>query len=138
LAILYLHEEWDEQVIHCNITSSTVFLPDLNPWLWLAEFLSRNEHHSSGHHVVVTPSSPRGFFGYMSPEYMDTGFEQLNWPVEALVDRRLDGKFDSRELMRMAWLGMACTRSQRSPRHGTMRFCGRGTWARRACACLAA
>uniref|UniRef100_A0A0A9H5C4 Protein kinase domain-containing protein n=1 Tax=Arundo donax TaxID=35708 RepID=A0A0A9H5C4_ARUDO len=75
-AILYLHEEWDEQVIHRNITSSAVFLdPDLNPRLGsfaLAEFLSRNEHHG-GHHVVVSTSSARGIFGYMSPEYMETG-----------------------------------------------------------------
>ncbi|RLN08432.1 receptor like protein kinase S.2 [Panicum miliaceum] len=155
-AILYLHEEWDEQVIHRNITSSAVFLdPDLNPRLGsfaLAEFLSRNEHHG----VVVSTSSARGIFGYMSPEYMETGeattmadvysfgvvvlevvtgtmavdgrlpevllvrkvqlFEQLNRPVEALADRRLDGKFDCRELVRLAKLGIACTRSDPAAR----------------------
>jgi serine/threonine protein kinase len=161
-AILYLHEEWDEQVIHRNITSSAVFLdPDMNPRLGsfaLAEFLSRsNEHHGGGHHVVVsTTSSARGIFGYMSPEYMDTGeattmadvysfgvlvlevvtgmmavdgrlpqvllvrkvelFRQLNRPVEALVDRRLDGKFDRKELVRLAKLGIACTRSDPAAR----------------------
>ena len=66
-AILYLHEEWDEQVIHRNITSSAVFLdPDMNLRLGsfaLAEFLSRNEHHGGGHHVVVTASSARDIFG---------------------------------------------------------------------------
>jgi len=160
-AILYLHEEWDEQVIHRNITSSAVFLdPDLNPRLGsfaLAEFLSRNEHHGGGHHVVVSTSSARGIFGYMSPEYMETGeattmadvysfgvlvlevvtgtpavdgrlpevllvrkvvqlFEQLNRPVEALADRRLDGKFDRRELVRLAKLGIVCTRSDPAAR----------------------
>lgn len=74
-AIYYLHEEWDERVIHKNITSSAVFLdPDMNPRLGsfaLAEFLTRNEH---GHHVVVDKkTSVRGIFGYMSPEYMDSG-----------------------------------------------------------------
>ncbi|KAL2336932.1 hypothetical protein Fmac_011378 [Flemingia macrophylla] len=74
-AVLYLHEEWDEQVIHRNITSSAVTLePDMNPRLGsfaLAEFLSRNEH---GHHVVVdTRKSVRGIFGYMSPEYIESG-----------------------------------------------------------------
>ncbi|KAL0414078.1 UNVERIFIED_CONTAM: Receptor like protein kinase S.2 [Sesamum radiatum] len=53
-AICYLHEEWDEQVIHRSITSSAVILdPDMNPRLGsfaLAEFLTRNEH---GHHIVV-------------------------------------------------------------------------------------
>ena len=74
-AVLYLHEEWDEQVIHRNITTSAVILdPDLNPRLScfaLAEFLTRNEH---GHHVVTdTSRSVRGIFGYMSPEYIESG-----------------------------------------------------------------
>ncbi|KAA8548415.1 hypothetical protein F0562_000100 [Nyssa sinensis] len=74
-AIRYLHEEWEEQVIHRNITSSAVVLdPDMNPRLScfaLAEFLTRNEH---GPHVVVDKNrSVRGIFGYMSPEYMDSG-----------------------------------------------------------------
>ncbi|XP_023000429.1 receptor like protein kinase S.2-like [Cucurbita maxima] len=75
-AILYLHEEWDEQVIHRNITSSAVILdPDLNPRLSsfaLAEFLTRNEH--GNHHVTIDKSkSAHGIFGYMSPEYLDSG-----------------------------------------------------------------
>ncbi|RDX62666.1 Receptor like protein kinase S.2, partial [Mucuna pruriens] len=74
-AVLYLHEEWDEKVIHRNITSSAVILEaDMNPRLSsfaLAEFLSRNEH---GHHVVTdTRKSVRGIFGYMSPEYVKSG-----------------------------------------------------------------
>lgn len=74
-AIYYLHEEWDERVIHKNITSSAVFLDqDMNPRLGsfaLAEFLIRNEH---GHHVDTDKkTSVRGIFGYMSPEYMDSG-----------------------------------------------------------------
>ncbi|KAL6971065.1 Receptor like protein kinase S.2 [Sarracenia purpurea var. burkii] len=74
-AVCYLHEEWDEQVIHRSITSSAVILdPDMNPRLSsfaLAEFLTRNEH---GHHVVIDKTkSVRGIFGYMSPEYMDSG-----------------------------------------------------------------
>ena len=132
--------------------------PDLNPRLGsfaLAEFLSRNEH--GGHHAVVSASSSaRGIFGYMSPEYMETGeattmadvysfgvlvlevvtgtmavdgrlpevllvrkvqlFEQLNRPVEALADRRLDGMFDRRELVRLAKLGIVCTRSDPAAR----------------------
>ncbi|KAJ6814217.1 receptor like protein kinase S.2 [Iris pallida] len=153
-AVLYLHEEWDEQVIHRNITSSAVFLdPDMNPRLGsfaLAEFLSRNEH---GHHVasLKSSSSARGIFGYMSPEYMESGdaktttdvysfgvvmlevasglmavdlrwpevllvdrvhrFEESMRPLEELADRRLDGSYDRRELVRVVELGIACTRS---------------------------
>ncbi|XWS13431.1 hypothetical protein CRYUN_Cryun36dG0036900 [Craigia yunnanensis] len=74
-AILYLHEEWDEQVIHRNITSSAIILdPEMNPRLSsfaLAEFLTRNDH---GHHAATNKNkSVRGIFGYMSPEYMDSG-----------------------------------------------------------------
>ncbi|KAF3457681.1 hypothetical protein FNV43_RR02339 [Rhamnella rubrinervis] len=73
-AILYLHEEWDEQVIHKNITSSAVILDkDMNPRLSsfaLAEFLTRNEH---GPHIIITDRSARGIFGYMSPEYVESG-----------------------------------------------------------------
>ncbi|KAG6667735.1 receptor like protein kinase S.2 [Carya illinoinensis] len=74
-AILYLHEEWDEQVIHRNITSSAIIIdPDMNPRLGcfaLAEFLTRNEH---GNHVTANSSrSVCGIFGYMSPEYIESG-----------------------------------------------------------------
>ncbi|TYI61261.1 hypothetical protein E1A91_D10G160700v1 [Gossypium mustelinum] len=74
-AILYLHEEWDEQVIHRNITSSAIILdPDMNPRLSsfaLAEFLTRNDH---GHHAATNKNkSVRGIFGYMSPEYIESG-----------------------------------------------------------------
>lgn len=74
-AIRYLHEEWEEQVIHRSITSSAIILePDMNPRLGcfaLAEFLTRNEH---GHHVAIDKKrSVCGIFGYMSPEYMESG-----------------------------------------------------------------
>ncbi|KAF7071887.1 hypothetical protein CFC21_077118 [Triticum aestivum] len=160
-AVLYLHEEWDEQVIHRNITSAAVFLDsDRSPRLGsfaLAEFLSRNEHNNP--HVVLPTGSgtARGIFGYMSPEYMESGeatamadvysfgvvvlevvtgamavdmrspevllvrkvqvgLEQDVRDVEALADRRLDDRFDRRELVRLAKLGIACTRSDPAAR----------------------
>lgn len=74
-AVCYLHEEWDEQVIHRNITSSAIILDqDMNPRLGsfaLAEFLTRNE--TSEHVVVDKKRSVRGIFGYLSPEYVDSG-----------------------------------------------------------------
>ncbi|KAI3511551.1 hypothetical protein L1887_18706 [Cichorium endivia] len=74
-AVQYLHNEWEEQVIHRNITSSAIGVePDMNPRLGsfaLAEFLTRNEHD---HHVEIdTKRSVHGIFGYMSPEYMESG-----------------------------------------------------------------
>ncbi|KAJ9154015.1 hypothetical protein P3X46_027396 [Hevea brasiliensis] len=74
-AILYLHEEWDEQVIHRNITSSSVILdPDMNPRLGnfaLAEFLTRNDRAHKA--ASKGNKSVRGIFGYMSPEYIESG-----------------------------------------------------------------
>lgn len=152
-AVCYLHEEWDEQVIHRNITSSAIILDqDMNPRLGsfaLAEFLVRNEH---GHHVVIDKKkSVRGIFGYLSPEYVDSGeattmadvysfgvvllevvtgqmavdfrqrdvllvkrvheLEAQKRPYKDLVDWRLDGQYDGRELVRLMKLGVACTRS---------------------------
>lgn len=74
-AILYLHEEWNEQVIHRNITCSAITLdPDMNPRLGsfaLAEFLTRNDQ---GHRKATSGNrSVRGIFGYMSPEYIESG-----------------------------------------------------------------
>ncbi|CAN8315780.1 unnamed protein product [Cochlearia groenlandica] len=73
-AVRYLHEEWDEQVVHRNITSSTIFLDkDSNPRLCgfaLAEFLSRNDQ---AHQAAKKKGSAQGIFGYMAPEYMESG-----------------------------------------------------------------
>ncbi|GJX69863.1 receptor like protein kinase S.2-like protein [Tanacetum coccineum] len=152
-AIRYLHEEWEEQVIHRNITSSAIFIdPDMNPRLGsfaLAEFLARNEH---GPHVVVDKKvCVRGIFGYMAPEYMEAGeatpmadvysfgvvmlevvsgqmavdfrkpevllvkrvhgFETRDGSYEELVDPRLDGDHNRKELVRLVKLAMACTQS---------------------------
>lgn len=154
-AILYLHEEWDEQVIHKSITSSAVLLdPEMNPRLSsfaLAEFLARNDH---AHHAATTKennNSVRGIFGYMSPEYMESGeattmadvyslgvlvlemvsgqmavdfrrgevllvkrvheFESQARPLEDLVDIRLNGEYNRKELLRLTKLGIVCTRS---------------------------
>ncbi|KAI3408429.1 uncharacterized protein J3R85_020265 [Psidium guajava] len=152
-AILYLHEDWDEQVIHRNITSSAVILDkDLNPRLScfaLAEFLTRNDQ---GHRAAHSANrSVRGIFGYMSPEYIESGeattmtdiysfgvvilevvtgymavdfrrpevflvrrvseLEAQMKAIDELVDMRLNGEYDTRELTRLVKLGIACTRS---------------------------
>ncbi|XP_076943091.1 receptor like protein kinase S.2-like [Bidens hawaiensis] len=152
-AIRYLHEEWEEQVIHRNITSSAIYIdPEMNPRLGsfaLAEFLTRNER---SHHVVIDKKvCVRGIFGYMAPEYMELGeatpmadvysfgvvvlevvtgrmavdfrrpevllvkkvheFESRKGNYEELVDPRLDGVYDLKELGRLVRLAMACTQS---------------------------
>eukprot|EP01018_Ginkgo_biloba_P025744 Gb_32233 [translate_table: standard] len=69
-ALLYLHEEWEEKVVHKSVTPTSIFLDsDLNPKLGnfaLAEFVTHGDTtHSSG--------TVRGIFGYMSPEYVASG-----------------------------------------------------------------
>lgn len=153
-AVKYLHNEWEETVIHRNITSSAIGIePDMNPRLGsfaLAEFLSRNEH--GNHHVVIDKkTSVHGIFGYMAPEYMGSGeattmadvysfgvvvlevvsgqmavdfrvpevllvkrvheFEVQKRDYKKLVDPRLDGEYDYKEMVRLVKLAMACTRS---------------------------
>ncbi|KAK1413694.1 hypothetical protein QVD17_35471 [Tagetes erecta] len=153
IAVHYLHNEWEQQVIHRSITSSAIGIePDMNPRLGsfaLAEFLTRNEHD---HHVEIDKkSSVNGIFGYMAPEYMESGeattmvdvysfgvvvlevvtgqmavdfrrpdvllvkraheFETRKRDYEQLVDTRLDGEYDHKELIRLVKLALACTRS---------------------------
>ncbi|KAL7618185.1 hypothetical protein Lser_V15G02753 [Lactuca serriola] len=150
-AVQYLHNEWEEQVIHRNITSSAIGVePDMNPRLGsfaLAEFLTRNEQD---HHVEIDPKrSVHGIFGYMSPEYMESGeattmadvysfgvvvlevvtgqmavdfrnpdvllvkrvhaIENQESDYKKLVDPRLDGEYDHKELVRLVKLAIACT-----------------------------
>lgn len=143
-ALLYLHEEWEETVVHKGVTASNVFLDaDLSPRLGgfaLAEFVAHgdNDHHATG--------AVRGIFGYMSPEYVASGRATTEADVfsfgvvvlevvsgrmavdfrfpsvllvdkirqldkkERLVDVRLEGEFDQKEMNRLLNLGFLCTR----------------------------
>ncbi|EPS72322.1 hypothetical protein M569_02433, partial [Genlisea aurea] len=159
-AICYLHEEWDEQVIHRNITSSAIILDqDGNPRLGsfaLAEFLTRNEQ-GNPHVVLDKRRSVRGIFGYISPEYSETAeattmadvysfgvvvlevvtgqkavdfryrnalliervhqvLQRKNGCYKELVDGRLGGDYDEREMERVVSVGMACIRSDHNLR----------------------
>ena len=55
-------------------SSAIILDPDMNPRLGsfaLVEFLTRNDH---GHHVATNKNKlVRGIFGYISPEYMESG-----------------------------------------------------------------
>ncbi|CBI17319.3 unnamed protein product, partial [Vitis vinifera] len=108
-AILYLHEEWDEQVIHRNITSSAIIIDaDMNPRLSsfaLAEFLTRNEH---GHHQMAVDFRWPGVLLVKRVREL----AERKKPLEEMADWRLDGEHDQEELVRLIKLGMACTRSK--------------------------
>ncbi|XP_010023419.2 L-type lectin-domain containing receptor kinase IX.1 [Eucalyptus grandis] len=68
-AIFYLHEEWEQCVIHRDIKSSNVML-DSNFNVKLGDFgLARLMDHELGPQTTGLA----GTFGYLAPEYMTTG-----------------------------------------------------------------
>ncbi|XP_010446215.1 PREDICTED: L-type lectin-domain containing receptor kinase IX.2-like isoform X2 [Camelina sativa] len=68
-ALLYLHEEWDQCVLHRDIKASNIML-DTNYNVKLGDFgLARLMDHELGSHTTGLA----GTFGYMAPEYVMTG-----------------------------------------------------------------
>ncbi|KAL1196423.1 L-type lectin-domain containing receptor kinase IX.2 [Cardamine amara subsp. amara] len=68
-ALLYLHEEWDQCVLHRDIKASNIMLDtDFN--VKLGDFgLARLMNHKLGSHTTGLA----GTFGYMAPEYVMKG-----------------------------------------------------------------
>nr|VDD21649.1 unnamed protein product [Brassica oleracea] len=68
-ALLYLHEEWDQCVLHRDIKASNIML-DTNFNVKLGDFgLARLMDHDLRSHTTGLA----GTFGYMAPEYVMTG-----------------------------------------------------------------
>ncbi|KAF8038361.1 hypothetical protein BT93_B1021 [Corymbia citriodora subsp. variegata] len=68
-AIFYLHEEWEQCVVHRDIKSSNVML-DSNFNVKLGDFgLARLMDHE----LSPQATGLAGTFGYLAPEYMNTG-----------------------------------------------------------------
>ncbi|KAK9053546.1 hypothetical protein SSX86_024620 [Deinandra increscens subsp. villosa] len=68
-ALLYLHEEWEQCVLHRDIKSSNVMLDsNFNPKL--GDFgLAKLVDHENGSETTIVA----GTIGYMAPEYVTTG-----------------------------------------------------------------
>ncbi|GFP78842.1 L-type lectin-domain containing receptor kinase ix.1 [Phtheirospermum japonicum] len=68
-ALLYLHEEWDQCVVHRDIKSSNIML-DSSFNVKLGDFgLARLMDHGLGHQTTGLA----GTLGYLAPEYVSTG-----------------------------------------------------------------
>ncbi|KAF5813771.1 putative protein kinase RLK-Pelle-L-LEC family [Helianthus annuus] len=68
-ALLYLHEEWEQCVLHRDIKSSNVML-DSNFNVKLGDFgLAKLVDHENGSETTIVA----GTIGYMAPEYATTG-----------------------------------------------------------------
>ncbi|KAM7474821.1 hypothetical protein LguiB_022064 [Lonicera macranthoides] len=68
-ALLYLHEEWEQCVVHRDIKSSNIML-DSSFNAKLGDFgLARLVDHEKGAQTTVVA----GTLGYMAPEYLETG-----------------------------------------------------------------
>ncbi|KAL5556700.1 hypothetical protein UlMin_038936 [Ulmus minor] len=68
-ALLYLHEEWEQCVVHRDIKSSNIIL-DSSFNVKLGDFgLARLMDHELGHQTTGLV----GTVGYMAPEYISTG-----------------------------------------------------------------
>ncbi|KAG4931317.1 hypothetical protein JHK86_048278 [Glycine max] len=103
-ALLYLHEEWDEQVIHRNITSSVVTLePDMTPKLGAVDLRLWCPRLGSFGVVMLEIVSGLKTVDFRQPEVLLVKkvheFEVRKRPLEALADMGLNGEYNLKELM---------------------------------------
>ncbi|KAI7738482.1 hypothetical protein M8C21_024861 [Ambrosia artemisiifolia] len=108
-ALLYLHEEWEQCVLHRDIKSSNVML-DSNFNVKLGDFgLAKLVDHEKGMHKTRLA----GTFGYMAPECITTGIstkgsDVFSFGVVALEiacgRRAIDDKVPEKQIQLVEWV----------------------------------
>ncbi|KAF2295768.1 hypothetical protein GH714_033908 [Hevea brasiliensis] len=108
-ALLYLHEEWEQCVVHRDIKSSNVML-DTNFKAKLGDFgLARLIDHELG----PKTTGPAGTMGYIAPEYISTGkaskeSDMYSFGIVALEiacgRRAIEPDIDESQVRLVAWV----------------------------------
>ncbi|KAG5581131.1 hypothetical protein H5410_051758, partial [Solanum commersonii] len=109
-ALFYLHEEWEQCVVHKDIKSSNIML-DSNFNAKLGDFgLARLVDHDKGSQTTVLA----GTMGYMAPECVTTGKASKETDVYSFgvvaeaVDPRLSSEFNEEEVEHLLIVGLWC------------------------------
>ncbi|RVW75759.1 L-type lectin-domain containing receptor kinase IX.1 [Vitis vinifera] len=107
-ALLYLHEEWEQCVVHRDIKSSNVML-DAEFNAKLGDFgLARLVDHGKESQTTVLA----GTMGYMAPECIMTGKASKELDVYRKLleaaDSRLSADFDEEQMVRLMVVGLWC------------------------------
>ncbi|RVX23371.1 L-type lectin-domain containing receptor kinase IX.1 [Vitis vinifera] len=126
-ALLYLHEEWEQCVVHRDIKSSNIML-DSSFSVKLGDFgLARLMDHELGPQTTGLA----GTLGYLAPEYINTGkaskeSDVFSFGVVALeiatghilsaVDEKLHTDFDAKQVECLMIVGLWCAHPDRSLR----------------------
>ncbi|KAE8721295.1 L-type lectin-domain containing receptor kinase IX.1 [Hibiscus syriacus] len=91
-ALLYLHEEWEQCVVHRDVKSSNVMLGSSFNFklgdFGLAKLMD--------HEISPKTTGLAGTFGYLAPEYIST------------VDGKLDKDFDEKQVLCLMIVGLWC------------------------------
>ncbi|KAK5785153.1 hypothetical protein PVK06_039705 [Gossypium arboreum] len=118
-AILYLHEEWEQYVVHRDIKSNNIML-DSSFNVKLGDFgLARLMDHELG----PKTTGLAGALGYLASEYVNTG-RAIVWVWDlygqekllSAVDEKLNNNVDEKQVDRLMIVGLWCAHPDNSSR----------------------
>ncbi|KAL0402799.1 UNVERIFIED_CONTAM: L-type lectin-domain containing receptor kinase S.4 [Sesamum radiatum] len=105
--LVYLHEEWEQTVIHRDIKAGNVLLDsEMNGRLGDFGFAKLYEHGANPNTTKVV-----GTLGYLAPELTKRASppQVQMWSILEVVDSRLQGKYDETQAVVVIKLGLLCS-----------------------------